>query len=313
VRGMVTNKDTAEIVASLIGMSRQLGLHVVAEGIEHDDQLTQLRALTCEAGQGNLFAKPLDAKQATELLIAGRMQPQRGRSAEVSVRRDERIPELLNRSRVFVASNRAAFAVTSLALLLSAGLVLARAMQPVFESSTASLASAKQISVAPGGAPATTPVALLTPEPSAKPMASPAMPPVPPAMPPASPDKTTRGRSTPGLPSPSATSPLTASLSTASPESPATASLDVVHLHRLGSCLGRLEVTRDGVAFVTADRDGDAFTLKHAEFVQGLSEDTLTLKSATKTYRFKAAVSRGVAADALQLRAIADRIARSRR
>jgi len=309
VRGMVTNKDTAEIVASLIGMSRQLGLHVVAEGIEHDDQLTQLRALTCEAGQGNLFAKPLDAKQATELLIAGRMQPQRGRSAEVSVRRDERIPELLNRGRVFIASNRAAFAVTSLALLLSAGLVLARAMQPVFESSTASLASAKQISAAPGGAPATTPVALLTPEPSAKPTA-------PPAMPPVSLDKTTKARNAPPLPSPSATSPLTASLSTpstASPESPATASLDVVHLHRLGSCLGRLEVTRDGVAFVTADRDGDAFTLKHAEFVQGLSEDTLTLKSATKTYRFKAAVSRGVAADALQLRAIADRIARSRR
>jgi chromosome condensin MukBEF MukE localization factor len=93
---------------------------------------------------------------------------------------------------------------------------------------------------------------------------------------------------------------------------PATASLDVVHLHRLGSCLGRLEVTRDGVAFVTADRDGDAFTLKHAEFVQGVSEDTLTLKSATKTYRFKAAVSRGGDGDAAQLRAIADQIARSR-
>ena len=71
VRGMVTNKDTAEIVASVIGMSQQLGLHVVAEGIEHEDQLARLRALNCEAGQGDLFAKPLDVEEAAELLKTG--------------------------------------------------------------------------------------------------------------------------------------------------------------------------------------------------------------------------------------------------
>ena len=63
VRGMVTNKDTAEIVAGVIGLSQQLGLHVVAEGIEHEDQCAQLRALNCDAGQGDLFAKPLDVEK----------------------------------------------------------------------------------------------------------------------------------------------------------------------------------------------------------------------------------------------------------
>ena len=33
--------------------------HVVAEGIEHEDQCDHLRALNCDAGQGHLFAKPL--------------------------------------------------------------------------------------------------------------------------------------------------------------------------------------------------------------------------------------------------------------
>jgi len=89
-------------------------------------------------------------------------------------------------------------------------------------------------------------------------------------------------------------------------------SLNVVHLHRLGNCLGRLDVTRDGVAFVTADGEADGFTLKFNEFVHAFSEDTLTLRSATKTYRFKAAASR-VGIGGAQLREISDRIARLRR
>jgi EAL domain-containing protein (putative c-di-GMP-specific phosphodiesterase class I) len=66
VRGMVTNKDTAEIVAGVMNLSKQLGLRVVAEGIEDEDQCARLRALSCHAGQGNLFATPLDVERATE-------------------------------------------------------------------------------------------------------------------------------------------------------------------------------------------------------------------------------------------------------
>ena len=64
-------------------------------------------------------------------------------------------------------------------------------------------------------------------------------------------------------------------------------------------------------AFVSEGNDADAFTLKFAEFLHDLSDDTLTLRSATKTYRFKARESRGDGTT--QLRELADRISHSRR
>jgi len=88
--------------------------------------------------------------------------------------------------------------------------------------------------------------------------------------------------------------------------------MEVVHLHRLGNCRGRLGLTRDGVTFVSEEQNGDdAFTLRFAEFLPALSDDTLTLKSATKTYRFKARESSGNSTS--QLREIADQISRARR
>ena len=71
-----------------------------------------------------------------------------------------------------------------------------------------------------------------------------------------------------------------------------------------------LTLTRDGVSFVS-DEDGDeAFTLKYAEFLHALADDTLTLRSATRIFRFKVGTSGG--ANKVQLRDLADRIARSR-
>ncbi|TNE47222.1 MAG: EAL domain-containing protein [Deltaproteobacteria bacterium] len=50
-----------EIVRSIVGLARNLGMNVVAEGIEHEDQLEQLVKFHCDYGQGYFFAKPLDA------------------------------------------------------------------------------------------------------------------------------------------------------------------------------------------------------------------------------------------------------------
>jgi diguanylate cyclase (GGDEF)-like protein len=71
VRGIAVDKDTAAIVASTISMAQQLGLHVVAEGVEHDDQLAVLRTLKCESAQGYLFAEPLDAAAAADRVATG--------------------------------------------------------------------------------------------------------------------------------------------------------------------------------------------------------------------------------------------------
>ena len=49
--------DTA-IVASIMSLAHAMGLHVIAEGIETPEQVSDLRALGCSVGQGFLFARP---------------------------------------------------------------------------------------------------------------------------------------------------------------------------------------------------------------------------------------------------------------
>ena len=56
------------LVTAIIDLARSLGLHVVAEGIEHEAQLERLIDLGCENGQGFLMARPLDHEDV-ELLI----------------------------------------------------------------------------------------------------------------------------------------------------------------------------------------------------------------------------------------------------
>lgn len=54
-----TNADTGAIAATIIAMGRQLGLKVVAEGIETEEQLEFLRAHHCDEMQGYYFSRPL--------------------------------------------------------------------------------------------------------------------------------------------------------------------------------------------------------------------------------------------------------------
>ena len=68
VRGIEGNRDMASIVSAVTTMAQQLGLRVVAEGIEKEEQLGLLRALGCEFGQGYLFSRPIDAEAAAALL-----------------------------------------------------------------------------------------------------------------------------------------------------------------------------------------------------------------------------------------------------
>jgi diguanylate cyclase (GGDEF)-like protein/PAS domain S-box-containing protein len=52
--------DTA-IVASIMSLSAAMGLHVIAEGVEHPDQVRALQSLGCRVAQGFLFARPQPA------------------------------------------------------------------------------------------------------------------------------------------------------------------------------------------------------------------------------------------------------------
>jgi diguanylate cyclase (GGDEF)-like protein/PAS domain S-box-containing protein len=57
-----------EIVRAVVTLARNLGMEVIAEGIETVVQLDQLRALNCEQGQGYYFSTPVDSEMATELI-----------------------------------------------------------------------------------------------------------------------------------------------------------------------------------------------------------------------------------------------------
>ncbi|MGD9701321.1 MAG: EAL domain-containing protein [Acidimicrobiia bacterium] len=59
VAGLGTNSRDSEIARSVIGIGRSLGLLTVAEGIEDPSQLTMLRELGCDYGQGYLISPPL--------------------------------------------------------------------------------------------------------------------------------------------------------------------------------------------------------------------------------------------------------------
>jgi predicted signal transduction protein with EAL and GGDEF domain len=59
---------TDVIVSSTVALAHNLGLSVVAEGIEDDIQLQRLRTFGCEYGQGFLFSKPL-SHENTEVLL----------------------------------------------------------------------------------------------------------------------------------------------------------------------------------------------------------------------------------------------------
>jgi PAS domain S-box-containing protein len=62
------NRQTEEIVRSIITLAHNLGLKVVAAGIEDAEQMNLVRQMGCEFGQGFFFSKPIDAHEV-ELLL----------------------------------------------------------------------------------------------------------------------------------------------------------------------------------------------------------------------------------------------------
>jgi diguanylate cyclase (GGDEF)-like protein len=59
VSGLGTGQDDTALVATIVSMAGSLGLEVVAEGIETEEQLRRLRDLGCDRAQGFLLARPL--------------------------------------------------------------------------------------------------------------------------------------------------------------------------------------------------------------------------------------------------------------
>jgi diguanylate cyclase (GGDEF)-like protein/PAS domain S-box-containing protein len=64
-----------EIVRTIIAMAKNLGLQVIAEGIETHSQLEALKELECERGQGFLLSRPLSADELVTFLNGSDAEP----------------------------------------------------------------------------------------------------------------------------------------------------------------------------------------------------------------------------------------------
>jgi EAL domain-containing protein (putative c-di-GMP-specific phosphodiesterase class I) len=71
VRDLTPVSNNGIIVTAVIGMSRNLRLRVVAEGVETGEQYQFLRGLGCDEGQGFYFSPPIAADQFARLLETG--------------------------------------------------------------------------------------------------------------------------------------------------------------------------------------------------------------------------------------------------
>jgi diguanylate cyclase (GGDEF)-like protein len=60
-RSFIATAGAGELIALMINAAHAFSLHVVAEGIEHDDQLALVRQLGCDSAQGFFFARPQPA------------------------------------------------------------------------------------------------------------------------------------------------------------------------------------------------------------------------------------------------------------
>jgi len=298
VRGIEARQDGAAIVGTLTDMALQLGLHVVAEGIENEQQLALLRSLRCHAAQGYLFARPLDEVKATEILSTGiaprvTVAKRRKRSTTLASMGTWRQPSVhtWRWAAVVLVALLAAATLSSLPIAVEQPAVLDLPNAPVPPSAPNPGSRVVARASVPG--PATSvqvvPARPVLPEatknqnprpqeaepPSAAiPLTVAASPPVAPATPPAA--------LAPTLPRGDSQSANSTSLS-----------IHVMHYHRVGHCAGQLVATRAGMAFVPDSKTSrDAFDFKYNEFVHIVQDDTLTIKSNTRTFRFKAIIDK---------------------
>jgi EAL domain-containing protein (putative c-di-GMP-specific phosphodiesterase class I) len=69
------NGENAEFVRTIAALAHELGLSVVAEGVETHGQIAMIEEVGCEQAQGYLVSRPLDSVQAAQFILAQWVAP----------------------------------------------------------------------------------------------------------------------------------------------------------------------------------------------------------------------------------------------
>jgi EAL domain-containing protein (putative c-di-GMP-specific phosphodiesterase class I) len=67
---MLDNPESMTMVATMVTLAHSLGLTVVAEGVETEEQAQALERLACDQMQGYLIGQPVPRDEMTKLLAA---------------------------------------------------------------------------------------------------------------------------------------------------------------------------------------------------------------------------------------------------
>ena len=68
IAGMTQSAENMAVVSAIVNLAKALGISVVAEGVETEDQAKRLRSLGCDEAQGYLFSRPVPAAEVAKLL-----------------------------------------------------------------------------------------------------------------------------------------------------------------------------------------------------------------------------------------------------
>ncbi len=82
IQGVTRERDHTAIAAAIITLARDLGLYVIAEGVETQDQLDFLSEQRCDAYQGFLLAEPMPLEELDAMVA--QHEPSQGRHEESS-------------------------------------------------------------------------------------------------------------------------------------------------------------------------------------------------------------------------------------
>lgn len=69
IDGILSPNGKSNLTGSIINIAHELGLEVIAEGVEKEEQLKYLKWYNCDMVQGYLFSRPLPEEEAVGLIL----------------------------------------------------------------------------------------------------------------------------------------------------------------------------------------------------------------------------------------------------